>query len=456
MKIFKAEIENGLEQKILSEVSLAYHVPINKVEEQKIPEIVVAKDLFVGAAKHNKFFYDIYGVIASSNWNLNDDIILPIELFRAKKSVRGGMITFAHRETDIIGSLEAAVCVNEKFEVLAEDIDEGELPELFHLVSKGFIYRYWRDAANKQRIEDIIAEIEDNKQFLSFEGVISGFDYGVMLKDGTQHVIARNEDSAFLSKHLRVYGGTGKYEDAKLGRVLRGLTFIGQGVVSKPANIHGSIFNDISKFQGVFSSISVLDNKKEEVIVMAGEADKNLEKVEAELASVKEDLTKVNVELTKVSAEKDALVKSKETLEGTVASLTEELNKTKDTVKELTVKASKAEEDVKAAQAELSKVKAEAVKVERVGKLVEAGKSKEDADVLAVKFSNLNDEQFSEIVALAKVSKTEKTAEEVEEEVIESAEEEVEASLSTEETVVASEEDRKEVVEFLKKQRKGR
>ena len=66
------------------------------------------------------------------------------------------------------------------------------------------------------------------------ENVLSG---KVSAKEITQaaltRIVARNDESAFLTKHLRAYGGTGEYEGYKIGRSLRDISFSGKGLVSK-------------------------------------------------------------------------------------------------------------------------------------------------------------------------------------------------------------------------------
>ena len=63
------------------------------------------------------------------------------------------------------------------------------------------------------------------------ECIFRGFDYGIRKPDGTNHVLARDQDTAFLTQHLRAYGGDGIYQDHKIGRVLRQITFSGKGFV---------------------------------------------------------------------------------------------------------------------------------------------------------------------------------------------------------------------------------
>jgi hypothetical protein len=54
------------------------------------------------------------------------------------------------------------------------------------------------------------------------------------MQTGEQSVVTRNEDTSFLSKHLRSYGGDGEYEGSKVGRLMRNLTFSGKGLGAEP------------------------------------------------------------------------------------------------------------------------------------------------------------------------------------------------------------------------------
>jgi uncharacterized coiled-coil protein SlyX len=80
------------------------------------------------------------------------------------------------------------------------------------------------------------------------ECLFAGFDYAVIDQAGGSKVIARNEESSFLTKHLRAYGGTGEYEGYKIGRSLRDISFSGKGLVSKPANPRSIILDSSRAF----------------------------------------------------------------------------------------------------------------------------------------------------------------------------------------------------------------
>ena len=68
------------------------------------------------------------------------------------------------------------------------------------------------------------------------ECLFPNFDYALTAPDGSTKVVSRDEASAFLTKHLRSYGGSGEYQNYRVGRLLRNLSFSGKGLVSKPAN----------------------------------------------------------------------------------------------------------------------------------------------------------------------------------------------------------------------------
>ena len=78
------------------------------------------------------------------------------------------------------------------------------------------------------------------------ECLFAGFDYALVDPDGNHKVLSRDEQSAFLTKHLRAYGGTGKYEGYTIGRALRNISFSGKGLVAKPANPRSIIINNNS------------------------------------------------------------------------------------------------------------------------------------------------------------------------------------------------------------------
>ena len=133
-----------------------------------------------------------------------------------------------------------------------------ELPEVYHLLVSSVIYNQWQDPEYKSRAEELIKKIEDGQMFVSMECVFSGFDYAVVAPNDDNHIVARTNDTAFLSRHLRAYGGTGEYQGHKVGRLLKNITFSGKGFVEKPANPDSIIFDRETAFD--FTNASIAKN----------------------------------------------------------------------------------------------------------------------------------------------------------------------------------------------------
>ena len=88
-----------------------------------------------------------------------------------------------------------------------------------------------------------------------------------------------------MSKHLRAYGGTGKYEGYTVGRLLRNISFSGKGLVSKPANPRSVILNDSKSFSENDSELVAVSSIKE--TKMSDVLQKQLDDVKAELVEAR-------------------------------------------------------------------------------------------------------------------------------------------------------------------------
>ena len=343
------------------------------------------------------------------------------------------------------------------------------------------------------------------------ECIFKGFDYAVESPEGEYHVIARGNNTAFLTQHLRAYGGGGVYQDHKVGRLLRNITFSGKGFVANPANPDSIIFNSDRDFP--FSKASCIDDlcfNKKGVSISVGEnpiselkqeseMSEYLEKEVAELksaldaskaevkelteklseASVKEYETQIEelkASLENVEAEKQSFVTVSNVAEEKVASL-------EATVAELTEKLNEAE-------AMMHGMKEKEKKEKRMASLVDAGMDTEDAAAQISAFDNLSDEQFEVFATMVKkykdggkvkaeedseagmhgdmkkkdekkedeakaeeVKDTEAAAEEVEAEVVEASEEVLDTAEASEEDItlsIASEDVEEEAIASLR------
>ena len=243
MKIYNQEVLDGLSEQIKAQGSIAYcSQAVLSNGQYNRPNII---DKIRASSNPNQVdLYYLKSVLVSTGWNKNDDVFNNQQTWAARNTPEDKQFNFMHNENDIIGHITGSYVVDrEGNKIIADSTDA---PSEFDIITEAVLYNSWTNPDNRERMNKIIAEIEQGQWFVSMECLFAGFDYAVIDQAGGSKVIARNEESSFLTKHLRAYGGTGEYEGYKIGRSLRDISFSGKGLVSKPANPR-SIILDSSK-----------------------------------------------------------------------------------------------------------------------------------------------------------------------------------------------------------------
>jgi uncharacterized protein YaaR (DUF327 family) len=446
MKVFQAEKEAGLEHLIRSTAAIAYHSPV--LLEQKADPVTFSKDItslksipaVTKAAHSDKDVYSVYSVLVTTSWNKNDDVFDKDEVWTARETPKYKPTNIEHDERQIVGGIINSWAVDDRFSLISETDDNSSLPDHYHIVVASVIYRQWQDPAYQKRAQDLIAEIEAGEKYVSMECIFHGFDYAVVDPDGKHHVIPRSDESAFLTSHLRSYGGTGSYQDHQVGRLLRNITFSGKGFVQKPANPESVIFeknrtfdfndaaasskNMFSEPNGVIRQIEThantffdkqesFDMSNETATVQVTELKEALAALKAENKELSEKLSVANVEkyeatITELTESAEA---SAEELSQVKAQLAEAIEGLEASAAEIQTKADALEES----QALLAEIQEAEKQRCRRDSLVSAGLSEEDAADKMELFGDLTDDQFKSLAkTLGEYAVETETVEEIE------------------------------------------
>ena len=408
IQIFKAEAEAGLTDIIRENSSVAYcSSPIQKksfdaklISDPKIRERVVAE---------NQGQFDLYyleSILSSVGWNKNDDVFTAEEMWKARSTPAHKQLNFMHNENDIIGHMTGSYVLDMDGNRVDDDVQSP--PDQFDIVAKSVIYTHWSDEANAARMEKLIEEIDlavadpDTvaKWYVSMECLFPSFAYAIMDAQGEVSIKPRNESTAWLTKHLRVYGGTGQVEGHKIGRVLRDLSFSGKGIVSNPANTRSVILRKEDTQTVAFTNNS---------FSIANTENSNMSDIlQTQVTELKSALAEAQAEAKKAAeaankAKEEAVAKREQELQTELSARADEVKTLQDEVAE--VNKSKAEvekqlNDAKEALAAAEKDAEEAKKQQKYEKrkaaLLGAGASEEDVteEVLA-----LEDLAFNIVVA---------------------------------------------------------
>lgn len=411
IKVFKQEVKDGIAEVIRANASIAFTSEI--VADSKWVNIAKASADFI---KNYKFNADINtvdlfafnSILASSGINKNLDFFPKAEIWKARYSPIHKPVNWMHNDEIIIGSMIGAVAIDKDRNVLPDDTPVDKLPDLFDIAVCAVIYKCFSSETKAALINEILDKIAKNELYVSMECIFPTFDYVLIAADGTQKIVARNEETAFLSKYLKQYGGEGVYDNHQIGRVLKDLIFTGKGIVDNPANPRSIIFDDLEVFNGSQASIKVEQNMDLETLKA------ELAKAQAEIASLKnahsaqaqEELTKqvealkVKIgEITKASEDKTTVINTQST---TLASLEEENKKIKAENETFKAEAEKAKKEKKAA--------------DRFAKLAKAGVAEEKRADILTKYDAVAEEIFDDLVAAlaaanTSTKKTEETTE---------------------------------------------
>lgn len=251
MHIYEHEYNDGIADKILAKTSLAYSTEV---------QLCTKNDINFARANSNEYqktvsnftdedLYYVQSILVSSSWNKNDDIFDKKEVWAARSTPEDKPTNLEHQEDLIVGHIISNWPIDIDGNPIPENISMENLPDKFHIVTGSVIYRNFVSPELKNRSNTLIQQIEAGQKYVSMECFFDNFDYGLINKTtGEYKILKRDDNTSYLTKHLRAYGGLGEYDNYKIGRVLRNINFSGKGFVDKPANPDSIIFeNDITR-----------------------------------------------------------------------------------------------------------------------------------------------------------------------------------------------------------------
>jgi len=431
MQIYKQEIQDGIADVVQSTASIAYCMPAVVCSESETIDNAFAHQIKAESSnpKQIDLFY-LKSVLVSTGWNKNDDVFDADATWDARTTPEDKQFNLMHNENDIIGHITGSYVVDRDGNVVNDDTQ----PDDFDIITEAVLYNSWTEPDNRQRMTQIIAEIEEGKWFVSMECLFAGFDYALLDENGNAKLLQRNEGSAFLTKHLRAYGGTGEYEGYKLGRSLRQISFSGKGLVSKPANPR-SVILDASRAFSLSSNSDILTTfpKGENDMSDTNLLEKQLADLQSELASAKEENKMLGEQVEAASAKEQgetiaklelAASEKDEAIKALEASVAEKESSIVELQENLEAKNNEFIEKMK----EMKKMKDEKKAESRKAALLDLGFDAEEAEESVASYESFDDATFEAIiVAMTKMDEKKKAGYKAKMEEKEKEEDEVKA-----------------------------
>jgi hypothetical protein len=359
----------------------------------------------------------VVAILVSTGWNRNDDIFTPEEVWKARSSSLHKPMNDKHDAKKILGHIvQSRVLDKSGNEIVVAEGDS--IPTEFDIEVAGVLYRAFPELSD--RIDEIIAKAQTGEMFVSMECWFPDFGYGLIDPDTNEiKLIQRTEATAFLTKHLQIYGGSGQYQGYRIGRVLRDFIFGAQGFTDEPANPESVIKVAASKVAASRTFVNAELNEFSE----GGVEDMNEDQIKELQEKFKETQTSLTnkekevVELQKAAEEFDTKAKD---YDGQIAVLTTKVDEltasateasekmaTVETAKdELQKQLDEATERVEKSEAKLDEICKNEAARERLSKLSEVKKI-EDEDAALAELRDMTDETFELVLKYAGEVKSE-------------------------------------------------
>jgi hypothetical protein len=283
MKIYPKEISLGLSEKISASRMVTAKSPVRPTRSPK--RIAAALEGYkqhkTSAAYNDLYYVDTLLVTAGApysnklgGWNQNDDFFMVEETWRARHTPVDKPTNIDHIPDLVCGHMTRSWALTAgKRKSVPDNRAESELPETIHIACSAVIYRdlgsFYQSEINK-----LILGIEAGEMAVSMEAHFNEFDYALLDEStGTVKIVARNDETAWMTGLLRWFGGPGVYsvkddngkvkEYYRVGRALRDITFTGKGFVRNPANPDSIILeNSFEPKTGAADGKKAVDSNK--------------------------------------------------------------------------------------------------------------------------------------------------------------------------------------------------
>jgi hypothetical protein len=424
MKIYQNEILDGIDKLIGDNNSIAFQCDIFKNDTIFNDQPLVA--YFLDETNKQSDLYYLNSILVSAGWNKNDDVFGINELWAARNTPINKQFNYMHDDSDIIGHITGSMVVDHNGKKIEDDADSTKLPEKLDIITSAVIYKTWSNAQMRARIEELTKEIDEGKWSVSMECIFSNFDYALIGPNQDQKVLARTDESSFLTKHLRAYGGSGEFKGYKIGRLLKGFYFSGKGLVAKPANPRSIILSkEVNPFNSkaditFYNFLTATENHNmsidmtKQIEDLKAELEASKASFDAEKSTIEKDNSEKLAELTSANeaalAEKDQLIASLEAkvkeLEDSFAGMNGDKEKVMKEVEAFKQEMVKKEDEMKGMKEKYTAMLKQMKGMKRVASLLEAGANEEKANKIVEDFSDASDEMFASVVALLADKKT--------------------------------------------------
>lgn len=425
MRIYQAEHDAGLDDQMNNTGQALVTAPISIRNIEQYFDGMSAADL-IKATDTVQTVEELLGqkqpdlalvvaILVSTGWNDNDDIFTPQETWKARLSPLHKPMNDNHNGERILGHIVKSRVLDKSGNEI-ETIENDTPPSEFDIEVAGVLYRAIPELAD--RIDEIITKAQTGEMFVSMECWFPDFGYGFIDPNTNEtKLIERTEATAFLTKHLRIYGGSGQYQGYRIGRVFKDIIFGAQGFVSDPANpksvvkvaagkiVAPRVFVTAKLNDLLEGGVEDVDEKQvQELQTKLDEAQANLESKVKEIAELQKEVGEFKA--SDHDGQITALTQKVEELTNNVTEASEKVGVVETAKVELQKQLDEVTQRADKSEAELEEIRKTEKARERLTQLSKVKKIDDEEATLA-ELCSMTDETFVVVLKYAGEAKTE-------------------------------------------------
>ena len=198
MKIYKEE--KAIED-LIKNTTIAYCSEIYKDDETKLSTIKAKCEnvenlewIASGSVKDEDLYFH-KSILVSTNWNKNDDVFLPAEVWAARHTPEDKPNNINHDDSIIVGHIVDNIAIDLDGKIIADDTKVEDLPDSFHILTSEVIYKIFENEECQARANALIEAIEKGEKFVSMECRFNHFDYAIYNANGSWSILERNDST---------------------------------------------------------------------------------------------------------------------------------------------------------------------------------------------------------------------------------------------------------------------
>ena len=133
--VYQGELSiEGLAEKVQSSSSIAFSAELFSADNIENKSLAATIEKLCVASADDKDLHPTKSILVSTNWNKNDDVFSPAEVWKARFTPVHKPDNIEHDEKQIVGHMASSWAIDQDGKIIADNTPIENLPNVYHIV----------------------------------------------------------------------------------------------------------------------------------------------------------------------------------------------------------------------------------------------------------------------------------------------------------------------------------